>query len=100
MGFDCPSDSRDWFAVVRCLTCEGSGVNSGDVLIFDVLPHLFARREWRGWEWLVWGRGELAIPESALCGVGAVLGVCMEKVEGEKSKRGRVYRITYGRESE
>ena len=53
-------------------------MDDGDVLIFDVLPHLFARREWGVWEWLVWGRGELAIPESALCGVGAVLGVCME----------------------
>ena len=21
VSFDCPSDGRDWFAVVRCLTC-------------------------------------------------------------------------------
>ena len=53
-------------------------MDDGDVLIFDVLPHLLARREWRGWERLVWGCGELAVPESSLCGVGTVLGVCME----------------------
>ena len=75
-------------------------MDDGDVLIFDVLPHLFARREWRGWEWLVWGRGELAIPEPALSGVGAVLGVCMEYVEGVYSERGRVYRVAYSRENE
>ena len=58
-------------------------MNDGNVLVFDVLPHLLARREWRGWEWLVWGRGETVVPESALRGVWAVFGVCVEKVERE-----------------
>ena len=75
-------------------------MDNGDVLIFDVLPHLFARREWGGWEWMMWRRREMAVPESALYGVGAVLGMCMEQVEGECGKGGRVYRIAYSREKE
>ena len=78
MGFDCSSDGRDRFAVVRCLACQGSGVDDGDVLIFDVLPHLFAGGERGGWEWVVWGRRELAVPVSALSRVGTVLGVCVK----------------------
>ena len=53
-------------------------MGDGGVFIFDVLPHLFARGEWRGWEWLVWRRGETVVPESALGRVGAVFGVCVE----------------------
>lgn len=87
MGFECASNRCDWLAIVWDLACYGGGMVEWGVILFDVLPHEFTRREGWGSDG-VGKRGEPLVPDTTLNGLWAILGMTVVLVEGDGCKGG------------